>query len=201
VEADVGIAREAKPLRAGATYDLQGLHAWLEYANGLLGRGNAELPAAAAQPIRIEAEDAASITPPLAIGEDAAASHGKYVGAAAAAARPEGESITSFRDFVSPAASATYRIQIPADGVYLLSAVCWWPERRGGFTILVDEANMRDEMLRPSKDGALRSWTTETLKDPFYLGVGSHTVRIVGRTPGARIDRFELAPDRVAGLR
>jgi hypothetical protein len=28
----------------------------------------------------------------------------------------------------------------------------------------------------------------------MYLDAGSHTVRIVGRTPGARIDRFELAP-------
>ena len=200
VEADIGIAREAKPLRPGSTYDLQGLHEWLEYTNGLLGRGNTLPPAAAAQPVRaarpvqVEAEAAASITPPLAVGADAAASQGKYVGVAAAAARPEGESITGARDFVSPAASATYRIEIPADGAYLLSAVCWWPQRAGGFTILVDEANMRDLTLRPSKDGPLRSWTVEKLAVPLYLGAGSHTVRIVGRTPGARIDRFELAP-------
>jgi hypothetical protein len=113
---------------------------------------------------------------------------------AAAEARPESDSITNFRDFVSPAASATYRIEIPADGAYLLSAVCWWPARTGGFTILVDEANMRDMALHPSKEGPLRSWATEKMAVPLYLGAGTHTVRIVGRTPGARIDRFELAP-------
>ena len=47
-----------------------------------------------------------------------------------------------------------------------MSAVCWWP---------------------------LAAWTVEKLSGPLYLGAGSHTVRIVGRTPGARIDWFELA--------
>jgi hypothetical protein len=189
VEADIRIAREARPLRAGSTYDLQGLHAWLEYTNGLSGRASAIPPAAAAQPVRVEAAGAASITQPLALGE------GKYVGVAASQqARPASESITGARDFVSPAASATYSIQIPADGAYLLSAVCWWPERAGGFTILVDESNMRDLALHPAKDAPLASWTTEKLAAPLYLGAGSHTVRIVGRTPGARIARFELTP-------
>ncbi|HMC61544.1 MAG TPA: hypothetical protein VKJ01_20300, partial [Candidatus Solibacter sp.] len=136
------------------------------------------------------------ITSPLAVGEGDPALHGKYVvvAAAAAEARPEGESITGARDFVSPDASATYRIEIPADGAYLLSAVCWWPKRAGGFTILVDENNTRDRVLHPSKDGPLGTWTIEKLPVPLYLGEGSHTVRIVGRTPGARIGRFELAP-------
>jgi hypothetical protein len=194
VEADIRIASEAKPLRPGSTYDVQGLHGWLEYTNGLLGRGKMQPPAAAAQPVRVEAEAAASITLPLAIGEDRSASQGKYVGVAAGEARQPGESITGFRDFVSPAASATYRIEIPADGAYLLSAVCWWPERAGNFAVLVDENNAGDDVLRPSKDGPLGSWTVEKLAAPLYLGAGSHTVRIVGRTPGARIDRFELAP-------
>ena len=195
VEADIRIAREAKPLRAGATYDVQGLHAWLEYTNALLGRGPAESPAVTTPPpVRVEAEDAASLTPPLAIGEDASASLGKYVGVTTAVAKSESESITGSRDFVSPAASATYRIEIPADGAYMLSAVCWWPERSGGFTVLVDEANMRDPVLHPPKDGPLRTWTIENLGVPLYLGAGTHTVRIVSRTPGARIDRFELTP-------
>jgi hypothetical protein len=195
VEADIRIARQAKPLTAGSTYDVQGLHAWLEYTNGLLGHANTPPPAAAAETVRVEAEAAASITPPLALGEDSSAGQGKYVGVAASQqARPESESITGARDFVSPAASATYRIEIPADGAYLLSAVCWWPQRAGGFTVLVDESNMRDLALHPSKDGPLASWTTEKLATPLYLGAGNHTVRIVGRTPGARIARFELAP-------
>jgi hypothetical protein len=66
--------------------------------------------------------------------------------------------------------------------------------RAGGFTILVDEANLRDLTLHPTKDGPLNSWTVEKLGIPLYLGAGSHAVRIVGRTPGSRIDWFELSP-------
>jgi len=58
---------------------------------------------------------------------------------------------------------------------------------------------MREPMLRPSKDAPLSSWTTEKLAAPLYLGAGSHTVRIVSRTPGARIARFELAPAPAGG--
>ena len=54
--------------------------------------------------------------------------------------------------------------------------------------------SQRPPLLHPSKDGPLGSWILEKLAVPLYLGAGSHTVRIVGRTPGARIDRFELAP-------
>ncbi len=53
---------------------------------------------------------------------------------------------------------------------------------------------MRDQVLRPSKSAPLGSWALERLAVPLYLGAGSHTLRIVGRTPGARIDWFELAP-------
>jgi len=59
---------------------------------------------------------AASVAAPLAIGEG-----GIVVAAAAAEPTPEGESITGFREFVSPAASALYRIEIPADGAYSLA--------------------------------------------------------------------------------
>jgi hypothetical protein len=195
VEADVRIARETKPVRTGSTYGVQGLHGWLEYTNGLLGR-KAESAAATsdARAMRVEAESAEAITLPLSIGEDSSAGQGKYVGVAAAEAGPESESITSFREFVAPAASASYRVEIPADGAYVLSAACWWPGRAGSFTVLVDESNMRDQVLRPAKDGPPQSWVIEKLPGTLYLGAGGHTVRIAGRTPGARIDWFELAP-------
>jgi len=188
VEADVRIAREARPLRPGSTYDLEGLHAWLAYTNGLLGRASTEADPAAARPVRVPAAGAASVAAPLAIGE------GGIVVAAAAEPTPEGESITGFREFVSPAASALYRIEIPADGAYSFTASCWWPGRAGSFTVLVDESNMGTQALHPSQDGPLNAWTVAKLATPFYLGAGAHTVRIVGRSPGARLDWFELAP-------
>ncbi len=187
VEADIRIAREAKPFRPGSTYDVEGLHGWLEYTNGLLRRGAAEPPAAAREAVRVEAEAAVSITPSLTL-------QGNYVGVPEAEARPASESITGFRDFVSPGNSATYRIEIPADGEYRLSATCWWPRRAGSFTILVDENNSEGDTLHPSLDAPLSSWTVEKAGSSLYLGAGSHTVRIVGRTPGARIRSFELAP-------
>jgi hypothetical protein len=194
VEADIRIAREARPLRPGSNFDLQGLHPWLEYTNGLLARAASQPVSAAAPPVRVEAEAAVSVTSPLSIGEDASASPGKFVAVAGASTGSPTDSITGFREFISPAASATYRIAIPADGAYLLTALCWWPQRAGSFTVLVDENNARDDALRPSQDGPLAAWTAVNLATPLYLGGGSHTVRIVGRTPGARLRRFELAP-------
>lgn len=193
VEADIRVAREAKPFRVGSTYDVEGLHEWLEYTYELLGRPTKHLDTVAA-PIRVEAEAAESVTPPLAIGVDDTASQGKYVGVLTAETKRVGESITGFRDFISPAASAVFRIEVPADGAYSLAAACWWPERAGGFAVLVDESNTRNYTLRPSKDTPLRSWMLQNLDAPLYLGAGSHTIRFVSWTPGARIDRFEFAP-------
>jgi hypothetical protein len=206
VQADIRIAREAKPFTSA--YDAQGLHTWLEYTNDLMGRGKKGPPAAAEQPIRVAAETAESITRPLALGEERLPpgdKHGEYIKFVAVPpavdTRHESDSITGFRDFVSPAASATYRINITWQGEYQLSALCWWPQGGGSFTILVDESNMGGNVLRPSKDAALRSWIVEKLGTPLYLGAGSHMVRIVGRTPGARIARFELAPEEKIGHR
>ena len=194
VEADIRIARDTRPFRPASAYDEEGLHGWLAYTNGLLGRSSAAPPAPAAQSVRVEAESALSLTSPLSLAGESSASQGKYVEVASTETRRDVESITGARDFVSPAASATYRIEIPADGAYLLRAACWWPERAGGFTILVDEANLRPSVLRPSRDGPLRAWTSATMPIPLHLGAGSHTVRIIGRMPGARIGWFELTP-------
>ena len=90
---------------------------------------------------------------------------GKSVEVAPAKAKPDSESITGARDFISPAASTTCRIEIPADGAYLLCALCWRPARAGGFTVLVDEATMRDQLLRPSKVAPLASWTGQKLSE------------------------------------
>jgi len=47
-----------------------------------------------------------------------------------------------------------------------------------------------DRAVRQALENAHRP----TRSEPFFPCAGSHTARIVGRTPGARIDRFELAP-------
>jgi hypothetical protein len=175
VEADIRIAREAKPFRADSTYDVEGLHGWLEYSYGRLGRHVASPSANTARPVRVDAG-------------------GRDVGVAGVESKPTGESITGARDFASSGASAAYRIDVPADGAYSLTVACWWPERSGSFAVLVDESNTRSYSLRLALDAPVRSWQTQKLGAPLYLGAGSHTVRLIGRTPGARVDWFELAP-------
>ena len=194
VQADIRIARDAKPFRPGSTYDVEGLHGWLEYADGLAGRAVTPVAAGVARTVRMEAEAAESITAPLSLGDDGSASGAKYLGVRAAPAAREGDSITGFREFISPEASAVYQVEIPSDGAYAFSAVCWWPERMSRFTVLVDESNTRDYVIHPSRDTPLQAWTLVKLEAPLYLGAGSHTVRLVSRSADARIDRFELAP-------
>jgi hypothetical protein len=174
VENDIRIAREQKPFRS--TYDLEGLHGWLEYACGLLkDETNA---AGGASSGRVEAREAESVTPPM-------KREGNYVTVGAGERKKDAESITGARDFISPASSATYRIEVPADGRYRLRANCWWPAKSGSFTVLVDESNTRVYALRQGADA---------LEAPLDLGKGSHTIRFVGRTPGARLQRIELLP-------
>jgi hypothetical protein len=163
VERDIQIAKEAKPFRS--TYDLEGLHHWLEYTFDLLGR-KGPVPGAA-KPVVVEAKSAESVTAPVEIRGDAVVMGG--------AAEQIGESITGARDFISRERSATYRVEIPADGVYQLRVT----GTGGGFNVLVDESNTRS--ISPA--GAV-----------LHLGAGPHTVRFFGRQPGARIERFVLGP-------
>jgi hypothetical protein len=195
VEADIRWARETKPFRANSTYDVEGLHPWLEYSYGLLGRKVAAPPVSEVKPVRVEAEAAVSVTAPLMVGEDKTASGSRYVGVRAQGPKQAGESITGFREFISPDASAVYRVDLPAEGAYSLTVSAFWQERTGGFTVLVDENNAaRGNSIRPSPETALFTWTQQKAGAPYYLGAGKHTVRFVSRSPGARIDWFELAP-------
>ena len=178
VEDDIRIARETKPFRPGQTYADEGLHAWLVYAEGLLKRSRT---------VRVEAASAQSVTAPLAL----AGNYFEVQGAAAAAPR---ESITGAREFLSPEASATWRVEVPSDGAYRLRANCWWPEHGGGFTVLIDEDNTGSRVLRPAKGAVLQTWQEQWFATPLELGEGRHTIRIVSRTPGARLEWLELVP-------
>ena len=177
VEGDIRIAREAKPFRPNSTYDVEGLRPWLIYVYDLLGRHVADPPGITAPPVRIEVKAAESITPPLEIVED------KYLVMKGAESKRVSETVAGFRDFVSPAGSAVYRFDIPADGSYVLRGAA----RGGSFSVLVDENNTRGRTLSASK-------TSSATVGPFELGEGKHTVRFFGRTAGARFEGFEVAP-------
>ena len=107
VEADIRIARETKPMRAGSTYDMQGLHGWLEYTNGLLGRGKAEPAAAGSRTGDSSGSRRRGVDHAAPVHRRGWFGGQGYVGVATAEVKAASESITSFRDFVSPAASAT----------------------------------------------------------------------------------------------
>jgi hypothetical protein len=160
VERDIEIAREIQAFHPGSTYDLEGMHPWLEYCYGLLGR---PIVNEAAQAVHIEVKEPESVTAP----ESNVAS-------------PAGNSITGVRDYVSAANSATYRFQIPVDGAYQISASASWPGKPGTVVALVDENNIRMHYLRPGGSAA-------KVDGIFELGAGTHTVRFFSRSPGARI--------------
>ncbi len=197
VEGDIRIAEEATPFRQDSTYSLEGLHAWLEYTGARLGRRSGEAAGAEPVPLRIEAESAQPVTPPMSIAGDTAASGGKYVVVAAQATSQARESITGFREFISDAASARYSIDLPADGEYALWVRCSWPQRSGTLSVLVDESNTRSYSLRPPASGSPESWAVQKLNATLYLGAGRHTIRLFSRSAGVRIDRFVLAPSRM----
>lgn len=184
VERDIQIAREARPLRPDSLYDAEGLHHWLEYTYGLLGRKASVTPAAVGKPIIVPAHAVSSVTAPMELQD-------RYIVLAGTAAKNAGESITGARDFVAHAASATYQVDLPSDGGYELSVSCWWPERGGSFAVLVDESNTRSYTLR---GGPAQSWTLQKVNSVLRLGAGRHTIRFFGRQPGSRIERFILTP-------
>ena len=162
VERDIGIVKAARPYRS--TYAEEGLHTWLEYAYDLLGRP--KTPPGAGGRVIVEARDAISVTPPM-------ERHGDAIVMAGAAAKAAGESITGARDYISTAASATWRVDIPSDGAWELRVV-----GSGNYIALVDESQTRLGAL-----GVV-----------LQLGAGPHTVRIFGREPGVRIERLTFAP-------
>ncbi|MEK7404751.1 MAG: hypothetical protein AAB225_06550, partial [Acidobacteriota bacterium] len=178
VERDVEIARRATPFRRDGrinTYALEGMREWLEYASGLLG-GPAAPAAKASKPVVIEAESAASVTPAM---QTAAG----YISLAPAVEQRAGESITGARDYVVNANSATWRFALAEDGAYEMWALCWWPERGAGFTVLMDESNGRVPALRAGAKDPLASWALTKLDRVFHLGAGPHTLRLYGRQP------------------
>ena len=194
VDRDVVLAQQATPLPKASTYSADGLHDWLEYSFELLGRKAAAPPAAPVAPLRFEAEAADRVTSRVGIAEDSRASGGKYIVVAPAAQKAAGNAITGARDFVTSGSSATYRIEIPADGTYQLWAMCWWTARSDNFGVFFDESSTRSHTLRPVPDSSLQSWTMQKLEPVLYLGKGAHTLRFFGRSAGARIDRFVIAP-------
>jgi hypothetical protein len=197
VDHDIVIAQEATAFRQTSTYDADGLHEWLAYAYGLLGRKPDTEAAAPAALVRIEAELAQKITPRFTAADDVAASGGKYIVVGPAPQVQAGDAITGVRDSITTATSASYRIEIPSDGAYQLWARCWWQGRGDSFGVFFDESNTDESgshRLRPAADASLHSWVLEKMQNTLYLGKGIHTLRFFGRSAGSRIDWFVVGP-------
>ena len=168
VEKDIRIAREARHIKE--TYDADGLHEWLTYIASL--RGAPQTQARAVEPVRVPAE---------VVGGGSGPTTG-------------GESITGARDYaVSPTPGPLFRVKLPAAGEYDLWVNCRWPEHGAGFVVVVDEYSGRVIVLRPGPKDPVNEWKMTRIKT-YHLGAGEHTVRFFARQPGARINRFVLAP-------
>jgi hypothetical protein len=182
VERDIEIARQAKPFRSGSTYDLEGLHAWLEYSYGLLKRPVAAAPAGEIGPITLAAAAAESVTAPMRLD-------GGSIEVNGAPEKKASESVAGFRDFVAKESSATWRFTLPADGAYRVSVSCWWPDRSGSASVLVDESSTRPYSVRAGSKP--QTWTLQKAAT-VDLGAGAHTIRVFSRSGGLRIQSVEL---------
>ena len=80
-------------------------------------------------------------------------------------------------------------LQLPADGAYRVSVSCWWPERSGSSTVLVDESNTRPYTVRAGSKS--QTWTLQKAAT-VDLGAGAHTIRVFSRSRGLRIQSVEL---------
>ena len=192
---DIRIAQEAKPFVRDSTYALNGMHDWLEYAYQLLGRNVAPRASAAANPVRLDAGDAISITAPMALHEDASAPSGRYLAAAAPQPVRAGNSITGERPTSSAASSALFRFDLPADGEYGIWLDCWWAQAGGRVVVFVDDSATASDgyPLGASSGTPLRTWTRRQLGRTVLLGAGSHTIRIFTWMPDVRIGRVVVA--------
>jgi hypothetical protein len=181
VENDIRIARDARRFAPGSTLALDGMHEWLEYTYGLLGHKPVDAINTAA-PV--------AITPPMARHEDPTAPLGYYFSAAADLVRV-GNTITGAKPSASGANSATFAVELPADGEYSVAMDCWWPKAAGSLSVFVDESATASDgyTLRVSTKTASGAWTRMTLGHTVLLGAGGHTVRIFAPSPGVRIGR------------
>lgn len=143
---------------------------------GLLTPGNASIVQAAAEPIWIEAETG-SLTSPMRIGSDSAASQGQFIDV------PNG---------AGSGGEAVYTFQVPAAGTYT-----FWGR--------VQFINSNDDSFFLSIDGgadeyywaaAASGW--QWRKHPgntFTLSAGTHSLVVREREDGARLDKMLLTPD------
>ncbi len=86
------------------------------------------------------------------------------------------------------AGSATWTLTIPAAGEYTLLGHCWWLDEKGNsFYAQVDGG----EPVEFGNDSRMGLW--QWIEGPtLSLGAGEHTVRILAREDGARIERVML---------
>lgn len=141
-------------------------------------------PYTAAPPLWEQEAETGTLTGPMVIGSDAAASGGRYIHSTATAYTP------------NPAAgTATFQFRVEEAGVYYLWArVMGLDGTRNSFWFSLDGG--ADQLFEVQSFAGRWQWGWQrTPGQPYTLAPGTHTVRFMAREPRARLDKLALAAD------
>jgi hypothetical protein len=205
VERDIAIARDARPFRKESAYALEGMHPWLAYSRELLGFANHPAPDGEGGLIRVEAESTESRTPEWIVVSDPDTASGRCLelrlDADPVVDTPMSVAEESHVDgalMITQTLSASYTVDLPADGRYDLSVRCRWSSHAGSMGILVDEGNLslengdRRHRVRRPPEAPSGTWIEQRWKTRLDLGAGQHSIRLYSRVPGLAVDWITL---------
>ena len=86
------------------------------------------------------------------------------------------------------AGRATWTLEAPQTGKYTVMAQCWWEDDKGNsFYLSVDGA----EPVVFGNTGEMRRWLWVTGPE-LTLTAGAHTISLIAREDGARVNRVRL---------
>ena len=87
---------------------------------------------------------------------------------------------------------AVYKIKVKHPGVYYLWVRSYWIHGCGNsIAVVVDK--QRPVVIT---DNTFNSWQWRQAQAQFRLTAGEHTIQIIGREPGIRVDEIYLTTDR-----
>lgn len=138
--------------------------------------------------ICFEAEDTKEIKPPVKVLEPqdkveaAKVSKGKFI-----------EIVQGAGSGSKVGGSATYKIQLPEDGIYYLWARCWWIDCCGNsFSVKLGEK----PVFTFGNDGTYKNWHWVKAKVKLKMKKGSYELVLENREDGIKVDQILITNDR-----
>ncbi len=143
--------------------------------------------------IVLEAEDG-DVEPPVAITDDAGASGGRCIIVTGGSGKP-GEEIPGDPDkkkYPDRYGAAVYKFKVAEAGKYCIWGRKWWEDGCGNsFTFVVDGGTP----LQFGGDSSYDAWEWLAAPKLFDLKAGEHTLEVLNREDGVRLDKLIITKD------